>query len=183
MLWLIPARAGNTEMLIFCPFLITAHPRSRGEHCMTYSERGYMVGSSPLARGTPRYLFRADAGRRLIPARAGNTSSSPSWSKVNSAHPRSRGEHTQGWLWALEGFGSSPLARGTQDADAWIRGAIRLIPARAGNTGDGGVDQRVFPAHPRSRGEHQVVGWGELEEVGSSPLARGTLTVCSFRGG
>ena len=70
--------------------------------------------------------------------------------------------------------GSSPLARGTHAGV--IRGgrAVRLIPARAGNTCTHGLDGDDAPAHPRSRGEH--LNQSRKPEImsGSSPLARGT---------
>ena len=49
---LIPARAGNTPFL--CPKTVgsQAHPRSRGEHVNPRPRRVWIIGSSPLARGT-----------------------------------------------------------------------------------------------------------------------------------
>ena len=55
-----------------------------------------------------------------------------------------------------------------------IGGAIRLIPARAGNISGGCWPYRRWPAHPRSRGEHFTVEAVAAHFVGSSPLARGT---------
>ena len=51
----------------------------------------------------------------------------------------------------------------------------RLIPARAGNTSRSICRGHVPPAHPRSRGEHDMVGDFLALYGGSSPLARGTL--------
>ena len=97
---LIPARAGNTEAR---PSIILGHH-----------------GSSPLARGTRKFVRCLAAGNRLIPARAGNTLHSyRSFSKI-SAHPRSRGEHTDSYIGDRDEYGSSPLARGTP-----------LLPVRA----------------------------------------------------
>ena len=70
---LIPARAGNTLLVIPRQITGAAHPRSRGEHYSELSSPQSEHGSSPLARGTLR-LEPLLAGRvRLIPARAGNT--------------------------------------------------------------------------------------------------------------
>ena len=116
-------------------------------------------------------------GERLIPARAGNTRNLPPRAGSTAAHPRSRGEHVRRCPGFGRGRGSSPLARGTQDSDAWIRGAIRLIPARAGNTVRGTGSIWGLAAHPRSRGEH-ARDRVEIEgSLGSSPLARGTHRV------
>ena len=49
---LIPARAGNTLILITSPVMISAHPRSRGEHFLITVSHAPRSGSSPLARGT-----------------------------------------------------------------------------------------------------------------------------------
>ena len=152
---LIPARAGNT-LPCFCG-------------CV------YMPGSSPLARGTRWVRLIRRFTCRLIPARAGNTACRRSRMSADSAHPRSRGEHLHMEQALNVIIGSSPLARGTQHQTIRTRRRARLIPARAGNTFL--PDRRAFhhPAHPRSRGEHNLPidppGGGN----GSSPLARGTL--------
>ena len=90
---LIPARAGNTcggFPLFHAP---RAHPRSRGEHAVVINALMMLLGSSPLARGTPDAVAYAVGRTRLIPARAGNTSTTASMSPNTVAHPRSRGEH------------------------------------------------------------------------------------------
>ena len=92
-LGLIPARAGNTHRQHRVPRQHGAHPRSRGEHSRCSRIWVFRWGSSPLARGTllaqtPRLLLLG-----LIPARAGNTSSTNRRSTRSTAHPRSRGEH------------------------------------------------------------------------------------------
>ena len=110
---LIPARAGNTVASVVCKSPWTAHPRSRGEHCMIPPSMKRCVGSSPLARGTLMGCLLVIIGFRLIPARAGNTAVRRSLSFACSAHPRSRGEHFKVSLPNAFGCGSSPLARGT----------------------------------------------------------------------
>ena len=70
---LIPARAGNTASNVAQLSVHSAHPRSRGEHRFTSPETVICPGSSPLARGTQSDEMAEDAGFRLIPARAGNT--------------------------------------------------------------------------------------------------------------
>ena len=70
--------------------------------------------------------------------------------------------------------GSSPLARGTHVELRHVLVVGRFIPARAGNTGTTRRRPRPGPVHPRSRGEHEIVGGQRLLTAGSSPLARGT---------
>ena len=153
---------------------VQAHPRSRGEHYALPGGVSGFPGSSPLARGTLHQLREAITDRRLIPARAGNTRSSPQGSNSSSAHPRSRGEHQAQILPYPALSGSSPLARGTHCRIVQITIPRRLIPARAGNTSVYVLMSPPQPAHPRSRGEH--VTWSSSGEFGcgSSPLARGT---------
>ena len=70
--------------------------------------------------------------------------------------------------------GSSPLARGTQDGPPPGPCRAGLIPARAGNTCCLELIMHLSWAHPRSRGEHVISGYGSSNPEGSSPLARGT---------
>ena len=110
---LIPARAGNTLGIAGLPASDAAHPRSRGEHTGKLNASPVIFGSSPLARGTPLPSFLLDQHTRLIPARAGNTVGRCSFRLLLTAHPRSRGEHTESLSMRRIGAGSSPLARGT----------------------------------------------------------------------
>ena len=71
--WLIPARAGNTHSTKPASVSVAAHPRSRGEHTERVSAVQGVLGSSPLARGTPNLADITAKNARLIPARAGNT--------------------------------------------------------------------------------------------------------------
>ena len=56
----------------------------------------------------------ASIGKRLIPARAGNTGLMPAARASPTAHPRSRGEHSRIVTLHALATGSSPLARGTR---------------------------------------------------------------------
>ena len=91
---------------------------------------------------------------RLIPARAGNTIPNSSETSDKTAHPRSRGEHTDSSVCLGYEQGSSPLARGTLNRENHDLQRERLIPARAGNTVVRMNPQGALTAHPRSRGEH-----------------------------
>ena len=151
---LIPARAGNTLKKPSRLQESSAHPRSRGEHFMTLPTLLTDPGSSPLARGTRGCGFLSSTPRRLIPARAGNTSCCSVALFLHSAHPRSRGEHVVAVFFPAHPGGSSPLARGTPTwVTCWVCPS-RLIPARAGNTSALTSPLDSAPAHPRSRGEH-----------------------------
>ena len=151
---LIPARAGSTFPGSPRTAIVSAHPRSCGEHNHRYTAAGAGFGSSPLARGTPQKGIALMCRGRLIPARAGNTQFSKLVHAAELAHPRSRGEHMIRRAFFPADGGSSPLARGTLTARRNTSPPKRLIPARAGNTYRAAGRSRRNSAHPRSRGEH-----------------------------
>ena len=135
-----------------------------------------MPGSSPLARGTYDTQDCTSILGRLIPARAGNITGTVRGAALGQAHPRSRGEHLPAVPDGIPLRGSSPLARGTWKRFISSRLRTRLIPARAGNMCQfSGVFRRAA-AHPRSRGEHLLEEKTGHEQIGSSPLARGTCS-------
>ena len=159
---------------------------------------GRALGSSPLARGTLYGIVTQEQAAGLIPARAGNTGLGGAMRDVQRAHPRSRGEHQIPAPPGVNLSGSSPLARGTLLKSGNISQYAGLIPARAGNTPKLKGRLKHLRAHPRSHGEHtqKVLGstsaFGssphsrrehryasatERWPLGSSPLARGALTV------
>ena len=131
---LIPARAGNTALLLLFLVVAGAHPRSRGEHIFPTARPSHVPGSSPLARGTPFLQMARRAERGLIPARAGNTYTVYQLPGAARAHPRSRGEHAISEDGRPPEVGSSPLARGTPALIVEQADPKGLIPARAGNT-------------------------------------------------
>ena len=157
----------------------TAHPRSRGEHAQSFAVLLNQVGSSPLARGTSLGKCSSLHQLRLIPARAGNIPAPAAPDHLESAHPRSRGEHVSKAGAVAPGFGSSPLARGTYAHLSLGHNITRLIPARAGNIWIIFRWNTLQPAHPRSRGEHVRSPPPACRWTGSSPLARGTC--CELR--
>ena len=142
---------------------------------MKFRKRSTVLGSSPLARGTPAEFVAKQLLVGLIPARAGNTRSPPSALPERRAHPRSRGEHPMKFRKRSTVLGSSPLARGTHTEIYEFKDRYGLIPARAGNTRTMAAVFLVFGAHPRSRGEHTTIANPFEGQQGSSPLARGTL--------
>ena len=90
---LIPAHAGKTLTFVSWLFLISAHPRSRGENQAVPYVRACIPGSSPLTRGKRTLCRRVGRRLRLIPAHAGKTQAPARELRVLRAHPRSRGEN------------------------------------------------------------------------------------------
>ena len=132
-----------------------------------------MAGSSPLARGLLTDDVRPGEIGRIIPARAGFTSTENLAQKIAADHPRSRGVYDLLSKFSAGTSGSSPLARGLQEIANTRFGKFRIIPARAGFTWGSGLVRRMCPDHPRSRGVYSCLFTAFFSANGSSPLARG----------
>ena len=92
-------------------------------------------------------------------------------------HPRSRGVYRVHVIVLPLGKGSSPLARGLLRPRCRRCGKSRIIPARAGFT-SGSIVWTCAPRdHPRSRGVYFCTAPSLTRADGSSPLARGLLSV------
>lgn len=130
---------------------------------------------APRVRGTFFDELLALVAGRFIPARAGNTRHRLAWISLASAHPRSRGEHTEVGDARQATEGTSPLARGTSVRLSYGTAAARLISAHAGNTHTIASNELTAAAHPRSHGEHVSPTLPTMVSSGSSPLARGTF--------
>ena len=139
------------------------------------------AGSSPLARGLLACAGRCDDGAGIIPARAGFTP----WRRVverrRGDHPRSRGVYGQAARVDDVFVGSSPLARGLHKVAVPDGHVGRIIPARAGFTLPVSRSWQTSADHPRSRGVYQVRHPRRPLLPGSSPLARGLLTLRLIR--
>ena len=73
--------------------------------------------------------------------------------------------------------GIIPLTRGTLELTGQNVVSAGIIPAYAGNTGEGDGLRLVARDHPRLRGEHSVSVSSYSRSGGSSPLTRGTLVI------
>ena len=170
---IIPALAGNTEIL---PDTIAPgrdHPRSRGEYGLIKLEFHYEAGSSPLSRGIQGAIKVPIRVHGIIPALAGNTV----WRHLRQApvedHPRSRGEYPECSSHDLLPIGSSPLSRGIRKLVIQPHSLARIIPALAGNTERCDSVPPRWWDHPRSRGEYFLQNNDWAFVPGSSPLSRG----------
>ena len=131
---IIPAYAGSTIDDLEGEDLLEDHPRIRGEHRRVVETAIASDGSSPHTRGALQEDFAGVAECRIIPAYAGSTHTSVSWSSSRQDHPRIRGEHWSRGGVRMPCLGSSPHTRGAPDREhskLWIRG---IIPAYAGST-------------------------------------------------
>ena len=150
---IIPARAGFTVRTSTTRGIPGDHPRSRGVYAGDTVIITGTNGSSPLARGLRRQAVQGRGDARIIPARAGFTTTPPSRRRPPRDHPRSRGVYPSGRPGRLASSGSSPLARGL----------LRIIRERE-------CRKRIIPARAGFTAEYIV---GDVWREGSSPLARG----------
>ena len=116
----------------------------------------------------------------IIPARAGFTLGEEAYRRAGSDHPRSRGVYDAVTVYGDYLTGSSPLARGLRGLRLNSGVGLRIIPARAGFTGRAPARPCGRPDHPRSRGVYSVAGALGRLRLGSSPLARGLLSVTTI---
>ena len=92
----IPAGAGNTDKRSSCCSYSPVHPRRCGEHLIVVYTSRPTAGSSPQVRGTLANLGNHEAGKRFIPAGAGNTTNLTILMILWTVHPRRCGEHKLG---------------------------------------------------------------------------------------
>ena len=171
---IIPAYAGNTEVVSFHSMPIGDHPRVCGEHVVSVSGRVTDSGSSPRMRGTRVILFLPSHDIRIIPAYAGNTSAARRREYMRWDHPRVCGEHITPNPFANAVLGSSPRMRGTRNASRSGTISCGIIPAYAGNTRTNNRHPCGAWDHPRVCGEHELQPLNTSQQSGSSPRMRGT---------
>ena len=109
---IIPARAGFTLAQYGEEIEAEDHPRSRGVYFQARSTSCRSRGSSPLARGLHDGAGVDGGVGRIIPARAGFTTSTVRPGATGTDHPRSRGVYDISKMRPGTPDGSSPLARG-----------------------------------------------------------------------
>ena len=132
-------------------------------------------GSSPRGRGKRGCRIGVLRVRRLIPARAGKTTSTRRLSAGRAAHPRAGGENqNEGWNVERKP-GSSPRRRGKPPVRWGLWAVSRLIPAQAGKTLKLAQTPFLTPAHPRAGGENLAHALPDQPASGSSPCRRGKL--------
>ncbi|ROQ35836.1 hypothetical protein EDD98_4913 [Streptomyces sp. PanSC19] len=149
-----PARAGTTWPRRRRRPRSADHPCSRGDHCTARRSGSTDSGPPSLVRGPRLRLFAGVGERRTTPARAGTTTSKPTYSSTAAGHPRSRRDHWPGIRPMESAIGPPPLARGPHDLSGERHHGRRIIPARAGTIPGGSTSPAPAAGHPRSRGEH-----------------------------
>ena len=108
-----PAHAGNTAYVCMDASGKKDHPRTCGEHLLTFLHTLHIPGSPPHMRGTPILIRISCRTARITPAHAGNTSGFLSALGRTEDHPRTCGEHRIRQRYRLHLIGSPPHMRGT----------------------------------------------------------------------
>ena len=178
----IPACAGNRSDLCVCCLSQTVHPRVCGEQIMAGRRRNAGCGSSPRVRGTGNTTLTMRFGIRFIPACAGNSDRGPYASRQAAVHPRVCGEQPVRIRSIGPNPGSSPRVRGTAKLNRDYLGAVRFIPACAGNRSTARTTSIRTAVHPRVCGEQSHFVTQRPVIPGSSPRVRGTVRRFVFCG-
>ena len=170
---IIPARAGQTAAYFSHRILVPDHPRACGANPALTRAIRVSTGSSPRVRGKRQLVRDCETYRRIIPARAGQTSRLPLPGILWPDHPRACGANSTVDVLAALVDGSSPRVRGKLIRGIDVVCLARIIPARAGQTL---MPSQILPHisdHPRACGANDGAdGSGELA-YGSSPRVRG----------
>ena len=130
---IIPACAGNINVVDIVAANERDHPRVCGEHINVYLPCPLDKGSSPRVRGTFFRLVNITFKLGIIPACAGNILLIGQSCPVSRDHPRVCGEHVSDSVAKKLSEGSSPRVRGTLRYLSSITMSKGIIPACAGN--------------------------------------------------
>ena len=174
---IIPACAGSTRERRVRRRVRRDHPRVRGEHARCPLLLSSSAGSSPRARGAPDRPDRVIDLLGIIPACAGSTGVVVRTRTLPGDHPRVRGEHRLCSATGVRFAGSSPRARGAPRPRGRQGDHRGIIPACAGSTHPCRPRRPARRDHPRVRGEHGKGARVGPDPAGSSPRARGALTL------
>ena len=132
-----------------------------------------MDGSSPRVRGKPTVLWSPVRGLRIIPASAGQTTSTCIRTTGSADHPRECGANIRQFLVDGRCGGSSPRVRGKQVIPYIHLAQRRIIPASAGQTHGSTAGRRRNKDHPRECGANSRFRKSLRILDGSSPRVRG----------
>ena len=149
------------------------HPRACGANG---GARHYAIGqhgSSPRVRGKLCGMRRSCAHLRIIPARAGQTAVCHHHERLPPDHPRACGANRMSDSMMADISGSSPRVRGKPDVKSVKDAKTRIIPARAGQTKNADVANRLSADHPRACGANVAGRHSTPSACGSSPRVRG----------
>ena len=137
-------------------------------------------------RGKHAAIVPLSQGKRITPAHAGKTSTSPPYASSPWDHPRACGENLISPKKSLLTLGSPPRMRGKPLAHPPSYRRRGITPAHAGKTSARLPRQSASRDHPRACGENTTKNATAAWAEGSPPRMRGKRcagTVCGRRGG
>ena len=170
---IIPARAGQTPSASPARPSSPDHPRACGANLGVAAIKMAADGSSPRVRGKRGRSCEHAVRTRIIPARAGQTTVSQNPIRESTDHPRACGANVSVFLDRRGVGGSSPRVRGKRHPPAPEKKPMRIIPARAGQTGTRPESPRTATDHPRACGANSARSPASSAICGSSPRVRG----------
>ena len=144
----------------------------RGENLTVGTDRLFIIGSPPLARGKPHFQTFSRKFLRITPACAGKTCGVITIVMHFRDHPRLRGENSYFFPHIPKSMGSPPLARGKLLQLPTQQELLRITPACAGKTIMSSNASSLIKDHPRLRGENPFKKSFIIASPGSPPLAR-----------
>ena len=149
---IIPAHAGQTFVIGARGLGKTDHPRACGANKGAGGNLNGRYGSSPRMRGKPHQRVMPPAGRRIIPAHAGQTRALARPDQRRTDHPRACGANSSGAFSMIRLIGSSPRMRGKRVGSVPVGILARIIPAHAGQTQSHQRNGKEDADHPRACG-------------------------------
>ena len=173
--WSIPAGAGEPERLGSQASRTTVYPRGCGGTRAARQPGQPDDGLSPRVRGNPSGSAARPAGRRSIPAGAGEPPSGIAPLLAVAVYPRGCGG-TKGESWPLRTTrGLSPRVRGNPSRPLQRGAGRRSIPAGAGEPGTTKEHQSRCRVYPRGCGGTSLIIVEGRGDHGLSPRVRGNL--------
>ena len=170
---IIPAHAGQTPAEPWKKPARSDHPRACGANFSAIGFPALTSGSSPRMRGKLGHGQVVSAGKRIIPAHAGQTCSKATNSCARTDHPRACGANLKIGASGSEQDGSSPRMRGKLRGLFVDVAQVRIIPAHAGQTRTRSGDGTLSQDHPRACGANSADVILCASIAGSSPRMRG----------
>ena len=170
---IIPAHAGQTACHRSADGCRSDHPRACGANAWLSSLAWSMSGSSPRMRGKHGVRSGTNAGVRIIPAHAGQTTGGSTNYAPASDHPRACGANINPDIGGVMNRGSSPRMRGKLVMARRRTPRRRIIPAHAGQTFRSSYKSIRQPDHPRACGANWKWSRMRFSASGSSPRMRG----------
>ena len=172
----IPADAGEPLAYDSAADIIGAYPRGRGGTPRQRRRWRQSMGLSPRTRGNHQVGRSQNGASGPIPADAGEPSRALGCARGSGAYPRGRGGTSQFPAADYRPLGLSPRTRGNPSYDIDIDGALRPIPADAGEPPSPCWPPIPRRAYPRGRGGTRHSAEAVSMIRGLSPRTRGNLS-------